>query len=132
MHDVDDRAETRQILVAGAPTDLDMALPRRLIAHLIADRVAKIPGDHELVRRLPGDRRGHLDRPIMLVEDARPPDGELAEDGLEGEWSSPLPLDAGTGFAVPPLEFEADLMDVGLDLVGEMLVLGRHGQGHLE
>jgi hypothetical protein len=30
----------------------------------------------------------------------------------------------------PPLEFETDLMNVGLDLVGEMLVLMRHGQGH--
>ena len=60
------------------------------------------------------------------------------------------PLEAGPGFAVPlledeflvglldegpeepTLEFEAGLMDVGLDLVGEMLVLERHGQGHLQ
>ena len=31
----------------------------------------------------------------------------------------------------PALEIETGLMDVGLDLVGEMLVLMRHGQGHL-
>ena len=30
----------------------------------------------------------------------------------------------------PALEFETGLMHVGLDLVGEMLVLGRDGQGH--
>ena len=30
------------------------------------------------------------------------------------------------------LDFQTGLMDVGLDLVGEMLVLGRHGQGHLQ
>jgi hypothetical protein len=84
------------------------------------------------------------------VEDSRPFDFDLAEDGLEGEGSCALPLDAGPGFAVPlledqlviglldedleepPLEFEAGLMDVGLDLVGEMLVLGRNGQGHVE
>ena len=77
-------------------------------------------------------------------------DGDLAEDRLEGEGSRPPPLDAGTALAVPlledqfviglldedleepPLEFEAGLMDVGLDLVGEMLVLVRHGQGHLQ
>jgi hypothetical protein len=62
--------------------------------------------------------------------------------------SCPPPLDAGTASAVPllqdqfviglldqdleesALEFEAGLMDRGLDLVGEMLVLERHGQGH--
>ena len=104
----------------------------------------------ELVGRLPGDRRGDLDRAIRLVEDAGPPDGDLAEDRLEGEGSCPPPLDAGIGLAVPlledqfvvglldedleepPLDFEAGLMDVGLDLVGEMLVLVRHGQGHLQ
>jgi aryl carrier-like protein len=32
----------------------------------------------------------------------------------------------------PTLELEADLIDVGLDPVGEMLILMRHGQGHLE
>ena len=30
------------------------------------------------------------------------------------------------------LDFQTGLMDVGLDLVGEMFVLGRHGQGHLQ
>jgi hypothetical protein len=32
----------------------------------------------------------------------------------------------------PTLECEAGLMDVGLDPVGEMLVLVRHGQGDLQ
>jgi hypothetical protein len=81
------------------------------------------------------------------VEDARPRDGDLTEGRLEAEGSSPPPLDAGIASAVPlfkdqfviglldedleepALELEAGLMDRGLDLVGEMLVLVRHGQG---
>ncbi len=61
-----------------------------------------------------------------------------------------LALDAGPAFAVPllknqfvigllderaeesALDFKAGLMDKRLDLVGEMLILMRHGQGHLE
>jgi hypothetical protein len=84
------------------------------------------------------------------VEDARPFDGDLAEGGLEGEGSCAASLDPGPGFAVPlledqfviglldegpkepPLEFEAGLMDMGLDLVGEMLILERDGHGHLQ
>jgi hypothetical protein len=86
----------------------------------------------------------------MLVEDSRAVDADLAEEGLEGEGPCAASLDAGPGFAMPlfedqlviglldedpeepPLDFEAGLMDVGLDLVGEMLILMRHGQGHLE
>ena len=150
MDDVDDRALSQQIVIPGVLTDLGPTLPRRLIGHLIADRVAKILGDHQLMRRVPGDRRGHLHRAILLVEDPRPLDFDLAEEGLEGERSRPPPLDASAGFAMPlvedqflvgfldedpeeePLEFEAGVMDVGLDLVGKMLVLGRDGQGHLE
>jgi hypothetical protein len=82
------------------------------------------------------------------VEDARPPDGDRADGRLEGEGSCPPSLDAGIASAAPlfedqfviglldedleepALEFETGLMDVGLDLVGEMLVLMRHGQGH--
>ena len=62
----------------------------------------------------------------------------------------PLALDASTGFAVPVLEhqfliglldqdleepaldFETGLMNVRLNLVGEMLVLPWHGQGDLQ
>ena len=120
------------------------------MAHLVADRVAEIAGDHELVRGVPGPSRGHFDRAILLVEDSRALDGDLAEDRLEGEGSRPLPLDAGIGLAVPLLEdqllvglldedaeesaldLEAGVMDEGLDLIGEMLVLERHGQGHLK
>ena len=36
------------------------------------------------------------------------------------------------GSEEPALDFEAGLMDERLDLVGEVLVLGRHGQGHLQ
>jgi hypothetical protein len=150
MHNVDDRTGAQQILVTGVLTDVGPALPRRLIAHLIADRIAEIVGDHELVGRVPGDRRGHLHLRIMVVEDSRPLDFDLAGEGLEGEGSCAASLETGPGFAVPlledqfviglldedleepPLEFEAGLMDVGLDLVGEMLVLERHGQGHLQ
>ena len=148
MDDVDDRAPSQQILVTRVQTDVGATLARGLIAHLVTDRVPKILGDHQLMRRVPGDRRGHYHRAIRLVEDSRPPDGDLAEDRLEGEGASPLPLDAGAVFAMPPLqdqfliglldkdpeepalEFETRLMNVGLDLVGEMLVLVRHGQGH--
>ena len=88
--------------------------------------------------------------PSLLVADPRPLDGDFAEGGLEGEGACPPPLDAGAAFAVPPLEdqflvglldegseepaldFEAGVMDEGLDLVGEMLVLVGHGQGHLQ
>jgi hypothetical protein len=84
------------------------------------------------------------------VEDSRPFDGDLAEDGLEGEGPCAASLETGPTFAVPlledqiviglldedpeepTLEFETGLMDVGLDLVGEMLILGRNGQGHLQ
>ena len=36
------------------------------------------------------------------------------------------------GLEEPALDFETALMDVGLDPLGEMLVLMRHGQGHLQ
>jgi hypothetical protein len=73
-----------------------------------------------------------------------------AEIGVEGEGSCPSKPDAGAAFALPPLEnqflvglldegleepaldFETTLMDERLDLVGEMLVLIGHGQGHLQ
>ena len=95
----------------------------------------------ELVGRVPGGRRRHLHRAILLVEDSRPLNGDLAEDRLEGEGACPPPLDAGAAFAVPllqdqflvglldedleepALDFETGLMDERLDLVGEMLVL---------
>ena len=123
---------------------------RGLIAHLITDRVPEILGDGELVGRVPGGRRRYLDRAVVIVADPRPLDGDLAEDRLEGEGACPPPLDAGAAFAVPllqdqfliglldqdleepALDFETGLMDVRLDLVGEMLVLWWHGQGHLQ
>jgi hypothetical protein len=146
MDDIDDRTGSQQVVVTGVLTDFGTTLPCRLIAHLIANRIAEILGDHELVGRVPGDRRGHLHCPIVLVEDSRPFDSHLAEDCLEGEGSSAAPLDTGAGFAVPLLEdqlmiglldegpeepaldFEAGLMDMGLDQVGEMLVLGGMGK----
>ena len=149
MHDVEDRAPSQQILVTGVLTDVGAAFPRGLIAHLITDRVPEVLGDHQLVGRAPSGRRRHLHRAVFLVDDSRPLDGHRAEGCLEGEGPCPPPLDPGIGFAVPllkdqfliglldedlekpPLEFESGLMNEGLDLVGEMLVLRRHGQGHL-
>ena len=58
-------------------TDVGAALPRRLIAHLITDRIPEILGDVELVGRVPDARRRHLHRAILLVEDSRPLDGDL-------------------------------------------------------
>ena len=148
MHDVDDRAPPQQIFVPRVLTEVGAALPRGLIAHLITDRVPEILGDVELVGRVPGGRRRHLHRAILLVLDSRPLNGDLAKGRLDGEGSCPPKPDAGAAFALPPLEdqflvglleqdfvepaldFETDLMDVRLDLVGEMLVLGWHGQGH--
>ncbi len=54
MHDVDDCAPPQQILVPSVLADVGAALPRRLIAHLITDRVPEILGDGELVGRVPG------------------------------------------------------------------------------
>jgi hypothetical protein len=77
-------------------------------------------------------------------------DGDFAEGGLEGEGARPSALDAiapltapllEDEFSVglldedleePTLELEAGLMDEGLDLFGEVLVLEGHGQGHLQ
>jgi hypothetical protein len=91
---------------------------------------------------------GRPRRAIRLVEDARSLNGDLTENRLESEGPRPLPLNASIVFAMPllqdqfvvglldqdleepALEFETRLMNVGLDLVGEMLVLVRHGQGH--
>ena len=150
MHDVDDRAPPQQVLVPGVPADIGTALPRGSIAHLIADRVPEILGDRELMGGAPGGRRGDLDRAVEVVADPRPLDGDLAEDRLEGERPRPPALDASTAFASPvlqdqlliglldqgleepALDFETGLMDVRLDLVGEMLVLVWHGQGHIQ
>jgi hypothetical protein len=67
---------------------------------------------------------------------------------LKVKGRCPSALDAGTAFAVPvpqdqfsvrlldedsedlTLDFETGLMDRRFNLVGETLVLGRHGQGH--
>jgi hypothetical protein len=82
-----------------------------------------------------------LDRAVEVVADPRPLDGDLAEDRLEGEGPRPPAADAGAAFASPvlqdqlsiglldqgleelALDFEAGLMDVRLDVVGEMLIL---------
>ena len=84
----------------------------------------------------------------MIVADSRPPNGNLAKDRLEGEGPCSTALDAGAAFALTTLQnqllvglfnegleestldFETGLMDERLDLVGEMLVLVRHGQRH--
>ena len=150
MHDVDDRAPPQQILVLSVLADVGAALPRRLIAHLITDRVPEILGDGELVRCVPVGHRRDLDRAVVIVADPRPLNGDLAEDRLEGEGACPPALDAGTAFAVPVLQdqFLVGLLDEGLeepaldcdtglmgerlDLVGEMLVLLWHRQGHLQ
>jgi hypothetical protein len=80
----------------------------------------------------------------VIVTNPRPLDGDLAEDGLEGEGARPSQLDAGVVLAMPPLqdrfligfldenleesalEFKTRLMDARLNLVGEMLILIRH------
>ena len=84
---------------------------------------------------LPGNRRWHPDRAILLVEDSRPPNGDRAEDRLEGEGACSPPLDASAALAMPllknqfliglldedleepALDFETGPMDVGLNLV---------------
>jgi hypothetical protein len=75
------------------------------------------------------------------VADAGASDDDFAEGGLEGEGSRPPALDPRAALAVaaledellvglldqgagePTLDLESGLMDGGLDLVGEMLVL---------
>ena len=129
---------------------MSVRLPRGLIAHPITDRVAEVPGDVELVGRVPGGCRGNLHRVIVIVADSRPPNGNLAKDRLEGEGPCSTALDAGAAFALPTLQnqllvglfqegleestlgFEPCLVNDCLDLVGEMLVLVGHGQSHLE
>ena len=150
MHDLDDRAPPEQVRLTGVFTDLLEARARGVLAHLITDRVAEILGDMELVGRVPGARRRHLRRAIRLVLDPRPPDGDLTKGRLEGEGSCPPKPDARAAFALPLLEdqfvvgfldedleepaldVQARVMDERLDLVGEMLVLVGHGQGHLQ
>jgi hypothetical protein len=115
-----------------------------LITHPIADRIAQVAGDGELVGRLPGARRWGLDPTIAVVRDPGSFDGDFAEDGLEGEGSRPSASDALA--AVPPplledellvglldegaeelaLDLEPGAMDAGRDPVGEMLVLIGH------
>jgi hypothetical protein len=85
MHDVDDRAPPQQILVPCVVADVGARLPCGLIAHPITDGVAEVLGDVELVRRVPGDRRGYLDRAVLIVADSRPLNGDLAKDRLELE-----------------------------------------------
>jgi hypothetical protein len=148
MHDVDDRAEPQQVLIPGVAADLGTARARGSIAELITDRIPEVPGDVQLVGCLPGPGRGDLDGAVVLVADPRPLDGDLAKGRLEGEWPRPPALDTGAGFAAavlqdqllvglldegseePALDLKAGLMDERLDLVGQVLVLGRHGQGH--
>ena len=97
--------------------DVGAALPRGLIAHLITDRIPEILGDVELVGCVPGGRRGHLDRAVVVVADPRPLDGDLTEGRLEGERPRPPALDARTGFAVPLLQnqFLVGLLDEDLE-----------------
>src|SRR5208283_5045086 len=150
MHDVDDRAPPQQTLVPSVLADVGEALSRGSIAHLITDRVPEILGDGELVGCVPDGRRRDLNRAVVIVADPRPLNGDLAESRLEGVGTCPPPLDASAAFAVPLLEnqfliglldqdleepaldFETGLMNVRLDLVGEMLILLEYGQGHLQ
>lgn len=150
MDDLEDRAPPQEIVVSGGSADVDAALPRGLIAHLIADRIAEILSDGELVGRIPGGRGWDLHRVIAVVTDPGPLDGDCAEGGLEGERSCPAALDAVATLAVPALQdqfvvglldegaeepaldLEAGVMDARLDLVGEMLVLVGQGQAHLQ
>jgi hypothetical protein len=85
-----------------------------------------------------------------MVANPRPLHRHLAEGRLEGGGACPPPLDASAPLAVPlpqdqvfvgrfdqdlvqlTLEFETGPMDARLDLVGEMFVLGRNGQGYLQ
>ncbi|HMB08741.1 MAG TPA: hypothetical protein VKP69_34055 [Isosphaeraceae bacterium] len=150
MQDLDDRAASQQILVSGVLADVGAASPGGLITHLITDRVAEMLGDGELMGRPPGTRRRDLHRAIMVVTDSGPWDGNFTEGGLESKGSCPPALNATTAFAAPTLEeqflvglldedleepaldFETCLMDEGLNLVGEMLVLVGQGHGHLQ
>ena len=150
MHDVDDRAPSQQTLVPSGLANVGATRSRGSIAHLITDRVPEILGDGQLVGGVPDRRRWYFDRAVLVVADPRPLNGDFAEDGFEGERSCPPALDASTGFAVPVLEnqfliglldqdlkepaldFETGLMNVRLNLVGEMLVLPWHGQGDLQ
>ena len=150
VHDVDDCAPPQQTLVPRVLTEVSAALPRGLIAHLITDRVPEILSDVELAGRVPGARRRHLQRAILLMEDSRPLNGDLAEGHLEGEGACPPKLDASATLALPllqdqflvgllnenlgepALDFETGLVDERLDLVGEMLILIGHGKGHLQ
>src|SRR5208337_3772296 len=144
MHDVDDRAPPQQTLVPSGLANVGATRSRGSIAHLITDRVPEILGDGQLVGCVPDGRRWYFDRAVLVVADPRPLHGDCAEDGFEGERSCPPALDASTGFAVPVLEnqfliglldqnleepaldFETGLMNVRLNLVGEMLVLPWH------
>src|SRR3954454_4056952 len=141
MYGVDDRTPPEQLLVPSVSADVGEALPRGSIAHLITDGIAEILGDVELVGSVPSGRRRDLHRLVEIVADPRPLNGDLAEDRLECEGSCPPPLDAGPAFAVPALQnqflvgllhedfeelaldLETGLMDVRLDVVGEMLIL---------
>jgi hypothetical protein len=150
MHDLEDRAASQQILVSGVLADIGAAFPRGLIAHLITHGITQILGDGELVGGVPSGRRWDLHRVIVIVADPGPLDDDLTEGGLEGVGSGPAALEAAAAFAVPTLEdeflvglldqdleepaldFETGVMNECLDLLGEMLVLVGHGQGHLQ
>ena len=147
MHNLDDRGPPSSFS-SPAYWQISAHLPRGLIPHLITNVVAEILSDVELVRCVPGDCRRYLHRAVVLVADSRPPNGDIAEDRLEGEGACSSTLDAGAAFAVtelqdqflvgllhedleePALDFKTSLMNGRFNLVGKMLVLVRHGQGH--
>jgi hypothetical protein len=104
MPNVDDRAPPQQTVVSRGLADVGAAFPRRLIAHLITDRIAEILSDRELVGRLPSSRRRYLHRTIVMVANPRPLDSHLADGRLEGVGTCPPPLDASAPFAVPLVE----------------------------
>ncbi len=60
----------QQIRVPCVLADVGARLARGLIAHLITNRVAEVPGDVELVGRVPGGCRGNLHRVIVIVADS--------------------------------------------------------------
>ena len=150
MHNLQDRAASQQVLVPGILADVGTALAGGVLAHLIADRIAQVRGDRQVVGRVPGPRGRDRHRAIVVVTDAGPWDGHFAEGGREGVRSRTAALDAAPAVTLPPLEDEflvglldegpeepaldlqAGLRDERLDLIGEMLILVGPGQSHLQ
>ena len=122
-------------------TDLGTTFGGGVLAHAIAHGLAKMVGDGQLMRGLPGGGRGGFDRAIGLVADPSAVYGDGAEDGFEGERSGAAALDALAHLAVTllqdelgvglfdqsvkelSLDLQADVMNDRLNLMGQVGVL---------